>query len=236
MIEIEQETVGDRVAVALQRRGMSRRRLIQVINDQRWVFQGDPFQEEELLAFMEGELTLDTTTVLVIAEALCVAPNWIQHGGVPPAAIEEDGDPLLATMTAGLYDRYGSLISVLHRIELAAIARDFLKAAPGGVEALGKEADAIANNFVQALFHLVRTPATFFGPPDGEGERTFMKGMLIALKALVPAARLGRPADIPRAVYRMLDAARWKLQAPDLRYEEWQESQRDPDPNTVVWD
>ena len=32
------------------------------------------------------------------------------------------------------------------------------------------------------------------------------------------------------------DAARWKLQAPALTYEEWRESQREPDPDTVVWD
>ena len=116
---------------------------------------------------------------------------------------------------------------------MAAIARDFLKAAPGGVEALGKEADAIANNFVQALFLLLGAPAIFFGPP--EDERAFMAGMLMALRALIPAARLGRPADIPRAIYGMLDAARWKLQAPDLTYDEWRESRREPDPDSVAW-
>ena len=235
MIELER-TPGERVAGALRRRGMSRRRLIQVVNDKRWIFQEELFREEDMAAFMEDRLMLDTHTLLAIGEGLCVPPGWIQHGGMPPAAIDEGGDPLLATMTQGLFDRYGPLISVLQRIELAAIARDLLEAAPGGIAALGEEADAIANDFVQALFHLMRTPMILFGPPKGDDEQTFMKGMLVALKALVPAARLGRSADFPRAVYRILDAARWQREAPSLTYGEWRESQKAPDPDTVVWD
>ena len=221
MLELER-TPGERVAGALRRRGMSQRRLVQAVNDRIFLFglgEGAPkrgiFMGFHLDDFIEGVATPDKETIQDIEAALDVTPGWVTHGG-EWTIIKEEGDPLLATMLKGLEDRYESLIDDDQRIELAYVALKILKSSPGGIEALGNEADAIANEFAQELFMLVRGPMSFLKPPAGEGEREYMRGALIELNALAPGGTKLTIEETLDAISRVRLATSWQLESPDV--------------------
>ena len=159
-------TPSERVASALRRRGMSLRRLVQAVNDRRWILEGDHVSRDDLVNFIDNDLpalaeggsvefsrdTASMETVRDLAGALRVEAEWILYGVGEPPAVERRVDPLLLTMIDGIEDKYQGIIEADQRVELATVALKFIKA-NGDVDMHGGEADAIANRFVRPYFN-----------------------------------------------------------------------------------
>ncbi len=228
MIEFEQ-TPGERVASALRRRGMSMTRLIQSINDQRWIPQGDhmsrdglnDFIDNDLPVYSRGDPIVPTQTVLELARALRVDVEWLLLGIGEPPAVVHHVDPILLSMIYALEDRYGGIIDADERVEIAITALRFIKA-NGDVDMHSAESDVVAHDFVVTFFQFTLIMNSVLGSRwKDEDRRLYMKGVLGVLDSLTPGAK--GTVEMTKAMQRVIDVAwsGWRPEGPQKPFEEW---------------